>query len=217
MDQRPGAAPPARTAVRPDHRIGAAPRGGTAVDRASAHAGGLVAWVRSLPATAGRTRVVCVEGRSGAGKTGLAGALAADLGATLIRMDDLYPGWDGLLGGVDALREWILAPLAAGQPARWRRWDWAAGAYRDWEPLHAGDDLVVEGVGCGAGALRPYRSGLVWIEVPEAERKRRALARDGETYAPHWERWARQEDAFYAANQVREHADKIIDNSGGTA
>ncbi|GAB7036558.1 AAA family ATPase [Catenuloplanes niger JCM 9533] len=181
---------------------------------AGTHAARLAAWARTLPAAAGRTRVVAVEGRSGAGKTGLATALAAELAAPLVRMDDLYPGWDGLLGGVRVLREWILAPLAAGRPARWRRWDWAAGAYRDWEPLTAGSDLVVEGVGCGARALSAYRSGLVWIEVPDAERKRRALARDGESYAPHWDRWARQEEAFYAAEEVRANADVIVDNAG---
>ncbi|MDR7275446.1 cytidylate kinase [Catenuloplanes atrovinosus] len=158
--------------------------------------------------------MVAVEGRSGAGKTGLARALAHTLDAPLVRMDDLYPGWDGLLGGVGALREWILEPLAARDPIRWRRWDWAAGTYRDWEPLTVGTDLIVEGVGCGARALAPYRSGLVWIDAPEAVRRRRALERDGDAYAPHWDRWARQEDAFYATNQVRAHADLVIDNTG---
>ncbi|MDP9793970.1 uridine kinase [Catenuloplanes nepalensis] len=177
----------------------------------------VLAWVRTLPAAAGRTRVVAVEGRSGAGKTGLAGALADALHAPLVRMDDLYPGWDGLRGGVEALHDWILAPLAAGHPIRRRSWDWAADAYRDWEPLTVGTDLVVEGVGCGARALAPYRSGLIWIDAPDDVRRRRALERDGEAYAPHWERWARQEDTFYAANRVRANADLIIDNSGGTA
>ena len=36
----------------------------------------------------------------------------------------------------------------------------------------------------------------VWLQLPEAQRRRRALARDGEIYRPHWERWAAQEDAL---------------------
>jgi hypothetical protein len=50
------------------------------------------------------------------------------------------------------------------------------------------------------------------VDAPAGRRRDRALARDGATYAPHWERWARQEDEFYAADQVREHADLIVDN-----
>ncbi|MFI5841796.1 dephospho-CoA kinase [Catenuloplanes sp. NPDC051500] len=177
----------------------------------------IATWARALPPSAGHARVIAIEGRSGAGKTHLAGAVATELAAPLIRMDDLYPGWDGLLGGVAALREWILVPLAAGEQVRWRRWDWAGGAYGAPEELTVTTDLVIEGVGSGASELRPYRSAVIWIEASEAVRKQRALARDGETYAPHWERWARQEDAFYALHRVRENADRIIDNTGGTA
>lgn len=170
----------------------------------------VAAWARTRAPRAGATRVLAVEGRSGAGKTVLATAVAAALDAPLIRMDDLYPGWDGLSAGVEALRAWVLVPLAAGARPGLRRWDWTASTYREWEPITPGDHLVVEGVGCGAGVLAAYRSGLVWIEAPEGLRKRRALARDGEIYAPHWERWARQEDVFYAANEVAASADLII-------
>lgn len=43
--------------------------------------------------------------------------------------------------------------------------------------------------GCGAWDADADLS--IWIEDPgEDERRRRALARDGATYAPHWQRWA---------------------------
>ena len=38
----------------------------------------------------GRTRLIAVDGRSGAGKTWLASELATPLGAPVIHMDDLY-------------------------------------------------------------------------------------------------------------------------------
>ena len=47
--------------------------------------------------------------------------------------------------------------------------------------------------GVAAGNVLP-----VWIELPAEERRRRALARDGETFRPYWERWASQEDALAA-------------------
>ncbi|MFC7528698.1 dephospho-CoA kinase [Actinoplanes sp. GCM10030250] len=170
-------------------------------------------WASGRVAPPGKRRVLAIEGRSGSGKTSLARAVALRLGASLIHMDDLYAGWDGLAEGVAALRDRILAPLAEGRPAVWRRWDWAAGAYAEEHRVPDGDWLVVEGVGSGGGVLRSYICGVVWLESPQAVRKRRALARDGEIYAPHWVRWARQEDAFYAEERVRERADLVIENA----
>src|SRR6202042_2836673 len=45
----------------------------------------------------GRTRLIAVDGRSGSGKTWFAGRLARPLDAPVIHLDDLYPGWDGLV------------------------------------------------------------------------------------------------------------------------
>lgn len=177
-----------------------------ASDRVSAWAVGVAERVRDL-----RAGVVAVDGPSGAGKTTLGGALAGELDAPLIHMDDLYPGWDGLRGGSERLVEWILHPLTAGGTPRWRRYDWTLGRYAEWHELPRTDVVVVEGVGSGAAAAAPYTSFLVWAEAPLAVRRERALRRDGETYLPHWERWARQEEEYFAADRVRERADVVID------
>ncbi|SDT59917.1 dephospho-CoA kinase [Actinoplanes derwentensis] len=174
----------------------------------------VVAWAGGLEARAGSRRVLAVEGRSGSGKTTLAAAVAERLVSPLIHMDDLYAGWDGLDQAVIELHDRVLVPLADGRPAVWRRWDWAAGEYRGEHRVPDAGWLVVEGVGAGGRVLRSYTSGLVWLDSPTVIRKRRALDRDGQTYAPHWARWARHEDAFYAAEQVRENADLIIENAG---
>ncbi|WP_436521464.1 dephospho-CoA kinase [Actinoplanes sp. HUAS TT8] len=170
----------------------------------------VVDWARGREPSAGARRVLAVEGRSGSGKTSLARAVADRLGAPLIHMDDLYAGWDGLDTAVANLRAWVLEPLAAGRPASWRRWDWAAHEYAEEHPVPDADWLVVEGVGSGATVLRPYVSGIVFLRSDPGLRKRRALARDGETYAPHWERWAAHEDAFYANGNVT--ADLVVEN-----
>ena len=54
------------------------------------------------------------------------------------------------------------------------------------------------------------------LDVPRAGpsltvvRRARALSRDGETYAPHWERWAAQEDAVYRSSRPRDRADLVL-------
>ena len=37
------------------------------------------------------------------------------------------------------------------------------------------------------------------VKAPDELRYRRAIDRDGEMYRPHWERWAAQEEALFAA------------------
>ena len=43
---------------------------------------------------------------------------------------------------------------------------------------------------------------------------RRGLARDGELYRPHWERWAAQEEALFAADRTRDRADVVVSTEG---
>jgi len=37
------------------------------------------------------------------------------------------------------------------------------------------------------------------------------MSRDGDSYAPHWRRWADQEDRLFAAEGTRARADLVID------
>lgn len=163
----------------------------------------------------GDVLVVAVDGPSGAGKTTLARSLGRRLGARVVHMDDVYPGWDGLAAAVPLVVEGLLEPLARGEDAAYRRWDWRRGraATRPrevrWVPR-----LVLEGVGSSVGPAAPYAAVRVWVEAPRAVRFARGIARDGETYRPHWERWARQEVALFGADGTRARADVVVDTTG---
>ncbi|WP_435108178.1 uridine kinase family protein [Nocardiopsis synnemataformans] len=181
---------------------------------------------RAVPPPArasGRTRAVAVEGRSGAGKSTVADALRAALvrrgeAAAVLTMEDLYPGWRGLDEGSELLRGRVLAPLARGERAAWRRYDWERGAFaREWTALPgdvaAGGVLVVEGCGSGAAAVRGLLDLLVWVDAPDGERTRRLDGRwDASVYAPHRQAWAEQEEAFHRRDRPREHADVVVAN-----
>ena len=182
----------------------------------------LLAAARRRGPRAGTTTVVAIDGPSGAGKTALAERLLtaiADLvghpeesGPTIVHMDDLYPGWDGLAEAVPLLVERILAPLAAGRPGSYQRYDWERGTYAESHPVPSGGWVVVEGVGCGSRAAAPYLSALAWVDAPRDVRRRRGLDRDGETYRPHWDRWQAQERALFARERTSARADVLFDS-----
>lgn len=157
-------------------------------------------------ASAPRT-VILVDGRSGSGKTTLAPRIAAEFGAQLVRLDDLYPGWDGLEAGAAAVVDDVLRADAPG----WRAWDWVADAPAAWHPLDPAAPIVVEGCGALSRASAPLATLSLWVELDDEERKVRALARDGVAYAPHWDRWAAQEAAFLAREHPRALADVVVD------
>ena len=179
--------------------------------------GAAVLSVRRLlegPARAGKTRVIAIDGRSGAGKSSLAALLGNELRAPVVALEDLYGGWDGLEHGVDLLVSAVLEPLRAGKAARVPRYDWVA---REWDTpwvLEPPEVLIVEGVGAGARRAAAYASMLIWIEEPEPVRKRRAFERDGVTYAPYWDMWAAQEEAMLARERTPNRADLVITADG---
>jgi uridine kinase len=169
----------------------------------------------SGPALAGATRVIAIDGRSGAGKTSLAARLRGTLGAPVVTLEDLYGGWDGLERGVDLLVSDVLAPLRAGRPALVPRYDWVTGQWaRPWQ-LTPPETLIVEGVGAGARRAAAYASMLIWVAATASARKKRALDRDGETFAPYWDQWAAQEDAMLARERTQDRADLVIDGMTG--
>jgi uridine kinase len=176
---------------------------------------GLAQRLLATPPSLGATRLVCVDGPAGSGKTTFAGRLAAALGddAGVVHMDDLYAGWT-LTGAVARLSAGVLRPLAAGCPGAYHSYDWRAGRFApDRVPVPPPSVLVVEGCSSGARALGAWTTLLVWVEAPEGLRLTRGLARDGEEMAPHWHRWQREEAEHFAAEGTRDRADLRVDGT----
>ena len=141
---------------------------------------------------AGATRavpVVTIDGYSGSGKSTLAAALVRLVnGWQVLHLDDWYPGWDDLAAGADIARR-IAADLRAGRASSYEAWDWEHGATGATIPVPLAPTIIE-----GCGAIEAVADLAVWIADPgEDERRHRALARDGQTYAPHWQRWADQD------------------------
>ncbi len=101
----------------------------------------------------------------------------------------------------------LLAPIAAGQTAVARRWDWIADRPGELVSQAPVPFLVLDGCGSGSRVIRPFLSLLVWVDAPEQVRRERAMARDGDVYEPWWDVWAEQERALFAAEQTKSAAD----------
>jgi len=180
----------------------------TALDVAASHV------VEAIVRVAASNPVVLIDGRSGSGKTSLARTLVARWPlrgrVQLVALDSLYPGWDGLADGVEAARELILRPHARGLIGVWERWDWETSAPAEAHAVDPSLPLIVEGSGLLTASTARLGDVRVWLESPPQSRMRRALQRDGETYRPHWTRWAEQEERHLARDEPTRRATHVF-------
>ncbi|WP_082477812.1 hypothetical protein [Microbacterium sp. Leaf320] len=182
---------------------------GAALARASTL---IVDDIRALSAA---NPVVIIDGRSGAGKTTLARMLVERwpiVGRVqLVALDSIYPGWDGLQSGVEHALDGILRPHGRGYLGEWRRWDWERDAEAESHAVDPALGVLIEGSGILTPATAAIADVRVWLESAEPGRKARALNRDGETYRPHWDRWAAQEKAHIARDDPRALATRVVE------
>ncbi|MGW9629250.1 ATP-binding protein [Agromyces sp. NPDC055520] len=154
-------------------------------------------------------QVVAIDGPSGSGKSTLADALVRAWPGhppELVRLDDAYPGWNGLEPAGAALAHELVARHARGAVGTWRRWDWAAGDVGSIEQSRPGRVLIIEG--CGAfAATSSVAAVAVWVEASTRVRKRRALERDSGAFDPYWDLWERQWRRYVARTAPARRAD----------
>ena len=171
------------------------------------------------------TPIVLIDGRAGSGKSLFATKLAESYfsenrqAARIVRLDDLYPGWEGLVAGSVYARESIIEPIAAGKEASWQIWDWEKGvrgasseAGNGFREFSGGTALIVEGCGVLSKSSAPMVSLRLWIEADSTKRRLRFSERDQGKFDEYWGVWAAQEEDFYASERSSELADLVIQN-----
>jgi uridine kinase len=171
------------------------------------------------------TPIILIDGRAGSGKSSFAEELRnelfrqSDAAPTLIHMDDLYPGWEGLEAGSAYLVHNILQPLSQAKQAAWQKWDWSQGGRGDpsepgngWREFAGGNILIVEGCGSLSRQSREFAQLSLWIEAPREVRRARWQARDAGKFDEFWGLWQAQEDHFYESEKSDRLADLVIEN-----
>lgn len=146
----------------------------------------LAGLLSGLPPSAGPVRLVGVDGYAGAGKSTFASRLADALGgAPVLRLDDLA-SHAAFFGWMERLSAQVLTPLERGLPARYGVYDWVRREYASEAVLPAAPVVLLEGVGAGRAALRPWLTCLLWMDVPAERAHGRGMRRDGPELADFW-------------------------------
>jgi len=155
------------------------------------------------------TTVIAVDGLSGAGKSTLAAAVSDEIAAAVIHTDD-FARWDLPFDWWPRMLEQVLVPLAAGEDARYQRWDWDTGRLAEWHTVPARGMVLIEGVSSSREIFRPYLAASVWVDAPKDLRLARGLERDGEGAAALWAAWMAEEDAWVALEDPRSQATLVV-------
>lgn len=155
-------------------------------------------------------RLVGVDGHAGSGKSTFAGELATALGgAPVLRLDDIA-SHEELFGWTGRLLSEVIEPLGRGETAHYAPYDWRARRFGPPRPLPPAPVILVEGVGAGRRALRPYLALLLWMDLAEEESWARGRARDGEEQRAFWDGWTRAEREHFADDPSRPYADLLV-------
>lgn len=173
--------------------------------------------------------IVGIDGCGGAGKSRLATEVRVALASrgrdvSVVPMDDFYLP-SALRTGTLALnsigsafdwqrlRDEVLAPLTAGQPGRYQRYDWPSDALADWRDVPPGI-VIVEGVYSTRLELEEFYDLTVWVECPRPVRLARGIERDGEAARRIWEEeWMPAEDRYVNEQSPHTRADLIYAES----
>ncbi len=172
-------------------------------------------WVKERLAGLAGTRWVGLDGLGAAGKTTLAGEIAAAVtGAVVVSVDDFgradVRGWDR-----DLFSSAVIEPLQAGRPARYQRWDLLHDVGTDWVEVPPGGPVIVEGVSATDVRVPLSWDLVLWVDVPEDLRRARIAARDDPGLMVRWEHdWWPSEQAYAASQQPWLRADAIIADPG---
>lgn len=139
-----------------------------------------------------KPHIILIDGESGAGKSTLASVMADTLGATVVRLDDVYPGWDGLVAGRNSVIASVLRPLSSGRPGTYAAWDWELNQPGWRVPVPLCDVLIVEGCGISTAETRELAAVSIWLDCPEPTRAARLLRRDGHEFDGEMPQWNEQ-------------------------
>jgi uridine kinase len=170
-----------------------------------------VAWVSERLRELSGTRWIGIDGLGAAGKTNFAAEIASVLlEARIVHVDDFarpgLRGWEQ-----ERFVRQVVEPLLAGRPARYQRWDYIEDRGLNWVDVPVGVPVIVEGVSATDHRLPVPWDITIWLDVSQAERHRRILARDSQTLLARWRYdWWPSENAYEREQRPQNRPGMIV-------
>lgn len=155
--------------------------------------------------------VISLDGRSGSGKSTIAGEIAKRYQARVINCDDFYAGdesdWktmspaDKIKTVIDYQRieNEVLKPLLENKIAIYHPFDFQAGKglAKQQIKLNPSPLIVIDGVYSSLN-LKFYLDISILVNFPDSERRQRLINREGEKFMQDWHsKWDNAEDYYF--------------------
>ena len=153
--------------------------------------------------------IIAIDGPAGAGKTTLAGELKASIGTkrvAIVHMDDLYGGWELSEDFTSRLLA-LVRDISQGKAHEIHIYDWHQGRFSSTRTIDPVDIVILEGVGSGQSAIRPYLSALIWMDIEDSQGLTRVLNRDGDSIRTQMLEWQNYQREHFLRERTRESAD----------
>jgi uridine kinase len=176
----------------------------------------LVELIQSSSIKCGETKVVCIDGPAGSGKTTLANSLSKYLdNCPIVHMDEIYEGWGEALSQktTNDLYQWIIEPLLKKQLIEFFKFDWTISKRNKKVVIRSHSYLIIEGVGSSVKKVSEHASLKIWIEVNQSLGIERVLKRDGQQIKDQMKNWQIQELNYFNENKTKENSNIWIDGS----
>ena len=117
--------------------------------------------------------------------------MAKRLDATVVHLDDVYPGWGGLVDGRNRVIEEVIRPLRNGNSGSVVMWDWEHNAPGERLIVAPTPFVIVEGSGVSTPESRGLADTVIWVEASSVIRAARIEERDGPAQRELFAAWER--------------------------
>lgn len=167
------------------------------------------------PPRCGKTHIMAIDGRAGAGKTTLANELSLALSlrrtVAVVHLDEIYAGWDLALGdSLTTSLSQILKSISAGEPVTFAVYDWTSQQYDATREIPPCDLIIIEGVGSAQRVVRDLATASIWMDVDKETGLERVLGRDGIAIKDQMSLWQTREEVHFLSDATRENVDFIL-------
>jgi len=159
--------------------------------------------------------LIAIDGPAGAGKTTLAAKFftefSIDKSVVVIHMDDLYDGWDNALSNaLSSTLAKILQAYKTRSVLTLPIYNWSTMGFDSTRSFQPSEIVIIEGVGAGQKIVRDAGAILYWLDIEPEIGLARVLQRDGFEIESQMRQWQITQDAHFAGDATRKHADHII-------